>query len=336
MTSHISGAVHLGKRMSFALLGIFIIAIPGAVLSATLIPRITGVVMIGVMPAINGVIAGGSKLGLRLVIVTAPLGAIAVLVSPYPIGATLFIAVVSGYAALWARRGLSSPVLMIPVALAFLVSEPGHFVAGRTLAEGSWQLALLTAAGLLIGGVWAVVLGGLALRKLPRRPLEKMEKHAANHYALAVAIATGLATWFATAVFPNTSAAWAILTVILVLKPDVHETKMRTFHRVAGTLGGAALAGIILALASAWSIPAPLITVLGLVLLSAALAIVASAPYWKYVLLLTPGIVLLEGADQLGYQLTFERIAFTLLGAALALAVGFLVIHAGKLMRHSR
>lgn len=334
--THVADAMHLGKKTAKVLIGLAIMALPGAILSATVIPRMTGVVMIGVFPAISGVLANGPRLGLALVAITAPLGALAVLASPYPLLATLLVGLVAGGAALWSRRGLESPVLMVPVALGFLVSEPGHFLAGRTITEGSWQLALVTGAGLLIGGLWTVLVGKFAFAKLPRKPLVPVERDQALRYALSVGIATGIATWFATAVFPGTSAAWAILTVILVMKPGRHDMTVRTAHRILGTLGGGAIAGIVLGVAQWLHVPSSALVVLGITLLGVALATMSSVPYWKYVMTLTPAIVFLEGSETTGYDLTFERVAFTLLGAGLAIGAGLLVNVVAQSLHHRR
>ena len=64
---------------------------------------------------------------------------------------------------------------------------------------------------------------------------------------------------------------------------------------------------------------------MGMLLLSASLALASKVAYWRYVMLITPGVVLLESQPGETLLVDLERLGFTLAGAALALVTAVAV-----------
>lgn len=331
-----SVTLHVAKGAAQVLLLLLLLAIPGVALSIWVLPEAAGPFVIGTLPAITAVTHVGARLAAHLSIATALIGGLAVLVDGTPWLAGIFIGATAAIAALYARRGLESPVLMVPVVAAYLVTEPAKFQVGETLQPGSVQMASAIALILLFGGLWAALLGRVLLRKLPRPERELTPPTYAIPYAWSVGIASGLATFIAAQWAPGATAAWIVLTVILVIRPTRKEMWTKTRDRVVGTLSGGLLAVVVLLVFEALHAPYAISLTLGLVMLSVAMALQPKLPYGKYVFLLTPGIVLLEGAPGDGLATDLARVAFTVLGAVIAVLVAIGVRKTAVLITESR
>ncbi|MFI9081765.1 FUSC family protein [Streptomyces sioyaensis] len=116
-------------------------------------------------------------------------------------------------------------------------------------------------------------------------------------------------------------APWIVLTVALVIQPGLGSVPARVTLRVLGTSAGVLVAYLaLLTLGATWP------TVLAVSTLTALMQAVGRRNYALQTLCLTPIMLLL--ADQMGHQgapLPGARILDTLIGAAIALTVGYLL-----------
>lgn len=138
-------------------------------------------------------------------------------------------------------------------------------------------------------------------------------------HALRVALATAAGT-----AVPHLGLAhgiWVPMATLIVLQPEFGGTIDRALQRTAGTVAGAALAGVLLATLNGTVAFEPLI-----ILLLFAAFFVLRRQYGLGVTFLTPLVVLiLATADTSPWWDTWERIVDTLLGAALGLGAGYLL-----------
>lgn len=315
---------------------LILLGLPGIALSIWVLPNAAGPFIIGTLPAITAVTHVGSRLGARLAAATAVVGFFAVLAQGDPWAGAALVGVTAGLAGRFAKRGLESPVLMVPVVAAYIVTEPSKFEVGRTLTQGSFTLAGVTALILLGGGLWAALLGEWLLKRLPKAAREENPPELVGPYSWSLGIASGLATVIAEIWAPGASAAWIVLTVILVIRPTRDEMRSKTRDRVLGTFGGGAIAAAVVIIAESVNAPGAIIVLLGMVTLAVALALQPKVPYWKYVLILTPGVVLLEGSPGAGLDTDLERVGFTLAGAIIAVAVALGVRELGTAISKAR
>ncbi|OBS09778.1 FUSC family protein [Acidihalobacter prosperus] len=176
---------------------------------------------------------------------------------------------------------------------------------GDEHAAGSRLLPRLYARELLRRG-----LNNLRANLSPRASLFR---HALR-LSLAVASGTALYSGFA---LPH--GIWIPLTVLVVLQPDIGGTRARAFQRTAGTVAGVALAGLLVT-----QVRDPGLINLLLLGLTFFTLLFLRRRYALAVTLLTPLIILLlERLAPSGLALVFERVAYTLAGAVLALAAGY-------------
>ena len=160
-----------------------------------------------------------------------------------------------------------------------------------------------------------------------RRPsgaaLATLRAHLTPHsaifrHALRVAVIAALGTAAITR-FALAHGIWLPLTALVILQPDYGGTISRALQRTAGTVAGALVAGVLLA------------TVHGSAAFDAAIAALLFATfalirrrYGYAITFLTPIVMLLIGAGSADPWIDLvERIVYTLVGAALALAAGY-------------
>jgi uncharacterized membrane protein YccC len=144
--------------------------------------------------------------------------------------------------------------------------------------------------------------------------------------SIALATSTGLTTFIAAYFFPDSTGAWAVLTILLVMKPKPTDMWQKARHRVGGTLLGAVLAAAVVIGMQELRLPlSSLSAFVGAVLLILALSVIRVRPYWQFVTLLTPSIIFLKssGADTL--DLDAQRVLMTILGTLVALSFAVVV-----------
>ncbi|HEX3564624.1 MAG TPA: FUSC family protein [Acidimicrobiales bacterium] len=114
---------------------------------------------------------------------------------------------------------------------------------------------------------------------------------------------------------------WVPVTAAVVLRPFAATTVQRTLLRVAGTVAGGIIA---VAVVSGTHSPVGLIAAL-FVCSAVAFALLPLNYAWAVVFLTPTVIVLISAAAPGGWSVTADRVLNTLLGAAIALVVGFLL-----------
>jgi uncharacterized membrane protein YccC len=171
------------------------------------------------------------------------------------------------------------------------------------LAGGAWGVVVL--AALMAGGLYAR--GGAVAGVRPGQRLSHALRFGvATAGALALAAALGLERGY-----------WLGLTIAVVLHPSLDPTLERTIHRVLGTVVGAALgAAVIASVEDAWALIAIITVLLGIT------GALLTYHYGLGVIALTAGVLTLLDLGHPGsFDIVDERIANTLLGAAIAILV---------------
>jgi hypothetical protein len=118
---------------------------------------------------------------------------------------------------------------------------------------------------------------------------------------------------------PDRHAYWVTLTVALVVHRNLSEALTRTLQRAGGTLAGIGAAAALLM----WAPPAwALIVMIGV--LAGARPVLRVANYAAYSMVMTPLVmILLDLGQPPSWALLGERLAWTLVGCALSLSVGY-------------
>lgn len=305
---------------------VLLISAPAIIAQWIWLPSTAGVFVLGALPATIAAVTVGPHRAMQIAVASGVFGGLAAFIHPYPWAGALLVAAIAGWGGYSARYGNTSPVLFVPIVLAFIVISPPQITdsAGTPIEDG--RFPLIVGLALLIGGLWAAVLGLVLTRHLRRAEEDSVPRHVAIGYGIALAVSTGITTFVAAEFFPGTTSPWAVLTILLVLKPRSTDMWLTARHRVGGTLVGAVLAAAVVLVFDVTGLPrANLELLLGAVFLMLALSVLLIRPYWQFVTLLTPAIILLKTSGYDTLSLDVQRVVMTLIGTLLALTVAVVV-----------
>ncbi|QSB12810.1 FUSC family protein [Natronosporangium hydrolyticum] len=327
-----SGAAvrHRGPRLLAALLAAF----APALVAGALIPELNAFVlaMVVLLSAQTALFTGWRR-GPPIIAFGLASLTIATVVSHLPALASLWMVIVAAGAGLALYHGTMMGYAMVGVTTGFVIVSPAPVATVDKVAlihpvvTGAMAALLTLAAGVALAA-WTVALLVWFRLSRPRVDQPGLAAPASAYIALVLAVTTGLGVYVILSWYRVPVAAWLILTLyVLVMKPTpdapLAGVIRRSIHRVAGTLAGSAAAVVLVFLVPVdW-----LLHLLGFGLIVAALAAASPDPrrYWRFVLLLTPGVVLLDSAAGTGLVAAEYRLAFTAAAAATAVvaAVGY-------------
>lgn len=272
----------------------------------------------------GGIIAIGAvfydlRLAVALSVLAGVAGTVLALLNPHPVAGAVVFGLFTGACALAAKRGLHSPLLMVPIFLSFVLAAPPD-VPGMSALPA----AVLTGVVLLLGGLWATGSARILLGH-PRRESETqaLSTRATIAYAVLMAVIVGIATWGVLTFAKDHQGAWLLLTLIIVLQPSPHDTFVMSMQRLGGTLLGGAIALVLILV----GVESTLALVVGGIVLFVAFAVryVLKRPYWEYVTVLTPAAILLNTPGLDAMTVAEDRVAYTVIATVVGLALALLI-----------
>jgi uncharacterized membrane protein YccC len=163
-----------------------------------------------------------------------------------------------------------------------------------------------------------------------------VDTEAAVYFAVALAVLVGGTTFLSMTGLPGANAWWTILTLFVVVQPDYAASLGRVSARIGGTLAGAVTAAVLGDLLGSHAL---LTTAIAVVLSVTATVAHLTRPYWIYVLLLTPAVILLSAQGQETIlDAGLQRALFTLgagVAATVVLVLGHRILPAGRRTRQA-
>lgn len=312
---------HKGKAVQHLVLaiGFFgLLLVPGLAISHYFVSGAASVFVFGALPAAAAYFGGAPRAALPAIGLSVISGSLAYAFRDQSVLSALLMATVAVIIGLSARRGLSSPILIVGMNLGFLILTPQELESSNQVLSAGILLAL--------GGIWAVVVSTLVRKRLkPSAATGSKSLRVIIPYALSLGISTGLATYFLMVYAPGGVGAWLVLTIFVVLKPDTSATISKTRDRILGTIAGAIIAFIAIEVLAFLGLNHGGVQLtIALLFMGASMAYFVQGPYWLFVLLLTPGMVLLD-SNNVNDQISVDewRVAYTIIGVALALSVAY-------------
>lgn len=305
------------SRLATAVLVLVVIAfLPGLILGLTVGANAGMAAAFGSL----GVLTLSFMAGPRAVLASAiPYGiaaALVVLAADQPLLAFVVMGVAAGVAAWTARFGLAGAFSLIPIMLGFLLAQPPTMLAN----DG----ALLIGLFVTVGAAWMGVVSW-ALRKRVHVPsLSPYPPARSLFYAVVLGLVVGAASAVIVANQWGHGGAWFVMTLIIVVQPYMQDSWRKALERGLGTV-----LGIIITVVAAALIPWAWLAYVAAVIfifLALRLRLEPNRPYWQYVTLLTPSVVLLEGESTSVVDLAGTR----LLATFGAVAIGMLLVIALK------
>lgn len=297
----------------------------GLLLIAALVPAVF-LIMIGREVLAPAVIYGsaiavtglmyGARLGVTLSLVGGGVAFASTLLHPYPIAGGLFFGAVVAGSALTSRRGVHSAAMMVPVFTAFILVAPID-VFDR---EPTALAAVVVGLTMCLSGLWVIAVARLLLgQHLPQMPRHPVGQRTSRIYAVVSGIIVGVAAGIMLAINPSHPSAWLLLTLLLLLQPDPHDSTVKTLQRLIGTVAG----GLISLLFVLLPLPSSVSLSIGSAVLFAALILrfVMRRPYWEYIVAITVGIILLDSTADNRVEIAEDRVIYTLLGGLVVIVV---------------
>ena len=303
----------VGKRMRLIALIVILNAaliVPTVLLPTSRYDTAGGLFSLGALAIVFITYARGLRSGLLSAVLVGAASTIALLASSITALGVAVMALAALGQGIAAYRGLQRLTIMVPITMAFVVSEP----------PTTGPLANAAAFGLALAAFGCIVAFAVDLvrRGVPHpAPQAAMAASRAAAYATLLAITTVATTAIALTYDWRHAGGWLIMTPFIVIQPYVQDGWRKALERALGTLVGFAIAS-----ALAWLIGSALVlTVLGYVF--ASIAIFAMVKKWRYAIyatFLTPAIVLLESGGRAVTELADKRLEATFLGVGLSLA----------------
>ncbi|TNM42871.1 hypothetical protein FHP29_07700 [Nocardioides albidus] len=214
-----------------------------------------------------------------------------------------------------------------------LIAPPLRVEGVDWTSAGAGQV-LLPAVLVLLGGLWAAGLVTALGTRIPSFDAVPLDRLSAALYGAVLAVLLGLTALVTVAWLPGSTAGWALLTVLVLVRPGLAETRRRILARSGGTIGGGLFAAVV-----AFLVPIPtVLTAAGAVAMIVALGLYAKgASYALYAFALTAAIVLLSSPRGDVYAIDLQRVGFTLAMAVLitVLAAGYEPVLRAVLRRRS-
>jgi|GEM_PF-2814499 hypothetical protein len=280
-------------------------------------------------PAISGAIVAAVgtlisvRLGVTLALAAGLAASVLTLVHPYPLLGGITFGLITAFAAYTARRGLHSAAMLVPIFLSIVLASPPT-VSG---VQSSVVAAALVGTAIAVGGLWVVLVWRVVLgSELPSMPVQPVGPRTSAVYASVAGVVVGAAAWLILGLDSSQGGAWLLVTLLVLLQPDTHDSWVKTWQRLAGTLLGGLLAipVILLPLGDFAGL------VVGVIFLTLALIVryAMKRPYWQYVTPLTIGIVLMDSTAGDRERMEIDRLEATLAGAAVVILIT-LAIKAG-------
>ena len=301
--------------LSFAVL-IGIALIPGFALSALGLADVASVTTLAALGSLIPALLGPRRLAVAAAVAMVVVAPLALPASTTPWLAAVVLGAVGAATGICARWGASGLALTAAISIVFLITDPP---AVNVTADDSLLITVAIAAS----SAWGLGAGLLIRhwRHSSGAPLPAgVPWKRAVPYAVILAFVLSAGGAIVVQTRWGHTGGWFLMTFLIVLQPYLKDAWRQTIDRATGTVLGAGLAILVLWIADGWT--------LALYVIGAASAIAAitvrfttKRPYWQYVLLLTPGIVILEGVGSSITDTALDRIVATLLAAGAALAI---------------
>ena len=235
--------------------------------------------------------------------------ALARAVAPSPVLSIGLTLLWTGGFALLRARGREGAIVGFVLAAVFVILN--GLPSASPVIDIAAEFAVGGAAGLVL-----MLLAGIGRRPASPEPTAAIggNRTLRNH-----ALRVGLATAFAVALdqlLAPSFGYWIPLTVLAVLQPDSHSSRVRLLQRAAGTVVGAGLV-VLATLVTASSLPLAVLVAL----FALALFAVKDRSYFWMVILLTPlALLMISTVVVEGPGIAGQRLVNTAIGLAIGLA----------------
>ena len=308
----------LARRTVIAVAVIVIASMPFAVFAV-----ISGQVaasssaVLGGAAALTNLLIGGRTIAYLTVGLLTALTPVAIVSGAVPVAGAGLMAIMCFGVGLSAVQGLHRGMLLIPMFLAFMIIAPSPW-SGLTAVDRTSTSYLLWNMLFWGGGaLWAALVFPPLLRKRKMSRPEPWARVDTLVYTITITVLCTASTLGVLIWRPGSNGAWLVLTVLAVTQFGGDASVKQTLARIAGTVLGVVIAGIV---ASVSGSEAALLGIALVLLVIAVVILLGPHSYVLYTAFMTPAVVLFTSTSIADVATTeAQRLGFTLIGAALVL-----------------
>jgi len=323
---HLRTALHPTQRVreptgrrNDVVLTISALVVPELILALTPWRGFGEVLFVGTIPGLIGLMHG-RRFAVAAPTITAILVAVFVAVGSAPIIAAIVMALVGLGVGASSLKGWQTVAVVMTSWPSVLLIAPPLALTDTGWLSGKASVIVLAGAATFLGGAWTFAVTAILLPHPPTGTFTPEARSTSIVYGASLAVLLAGISYAATTWAPRTMAGWILLTVLVIARPGLTETRQRILARALGTITGGILAALVGLL-----IPVPMvISLVGLLCLAAAVLLqLKISSYALYSVALTASIVLLNSRANGLVSVDSQRVLFTMLGVVLA---GLLVV----------
>lgn len=206
-------------------------------------------------------------------------------------------------------------------ALSVIAAPHADLLDGQAYPAAALANAAVVSGFTLVAGLWVAGFGSLLLTGLGGGHETRPWDRELTVFGATLAVLLGAATFVIMQITGGGNAWWILLTILVSLTPTANRSINRALQRAGGTILGGAVAGALVVLLPSNTT----LTVVGaLAAIGSAIAYL-KAPYWGFAASLTLALVLLTFPVGRVLRGDLERVGYTVVAAALIIAVTFAV-----------
>lgn len=331
MTSTPPGPAGLRKRVILALVIVGLIVAPALIM--ILVTWVgTGELQAAAtwasIPAIAGfaaVAAGGRRFALIVAFVMGFLGSLTIVAGLSPVSGAALMALLCMMVGRLSRFGLHKSALLVPVMLSWSLIDPPTWTGQSTVDRLDTGYLLWMTLIFFIGALFPVLVGPFILRKRHFPPPQPHSVREAVPYTVMITVLVATASYYVLDSPTRYGGAFLIAGILVLAPIGPAQTLRQTIWRVLGTLLGTVF--VIAIVSEIQSLT--LVYVVGLVMITIALAARFGPHAWVYYVFMMPATACLNATSltevgQLGKQRAIDNvIAGVLVLIATAVTIGY-------------
>lgn len=300
------------RTTKFVVVVLAVVMVPGLIFSLLVSPLVGGVAGIAAMGAFLSALKSSLRSTIVFCVAMTVTSALVVLATPNPwLVAAIFL--VSGLGVgVVAEHGLRATYGLVPMTAGFVLAGV------EQVPVAPLRNALIVAGVIIVSAALAVLVVQSTMKTIPKGASEIVGHVRALSFGVVLGVMLAITAWIVTRYDLAHFGAWLILTLVVIMQPNIGDSWRKALQRAAGTVLGFFISiGIATTIDSSALLYVAAVIAVGL----AATAMVDHKPYWMYATALTVAIVIFEGSSTSIVDTAKERLWATVIAALAALAV---------------
>ncbi len=289
---------------------------------------VSKIAIYGFFVALLATLLSGIRTGMALATAFAGLAAAGVACHGAALGIAAIVGLSAALVPIFGRLGSLQAGIFAAMFVPSTFNPPPQPWAG--VVATSWEFTAAVAALSLLGAIWGLTIAWALRRRMPPLPPgTRLDVPVAVIAGILVVLVASGVTFVSINVFPQSKWSWLLTAIYSMMMAAAGMTWRSSWDLVGGTL-----VGVLAAIAVVqFDHSITLMMLVGSLLLSTSIGLrVVGKPAWLAISLSTAGVVLLTGTGMDPVLAAEDRLAYTVAGAVIAVALGATISFAVRLL----